>query len=242
MRASVTNVTGAPVEAAVGMHLGGAATDSETVSAGRLRARSGFPSCVPAWSRGVVIDIAMDRAQWGRFTDFGVTLFDSLGQQLGKQPLNYAFGRLQVELPEGHGDVPVTLGLFPGFADPAGDQRWSAPRLDPAVRRLVGRAGPAPAVGIESPSRRMQSAHADFALPQRRPGRSAPSSSRSGCWWPGPTAGAGPARSSSRRRGTALAPVTRATAGPSASPRGRDSGATGSRRRCARCAAGRSTT
>ena len=67
----------------------------------------------------------MDREQWGRFTDFGVTLFDSLGRQLGKQPLNYAFGRLQVELPEGHGDVPVTLGLFPGFADPSGDQRWA---------------------------------------------------------------------------------------------------------------------
>jgi hypothetical protein len=29
-----------------------------------------------------------------------------------------------VELPEGHGDMPVTLGLFPGFADPKGDQRW----------------------------------------------------------------------------------------------------------------------
>ncbi|MGH7513241.1 MAG: hypothetical protein ACREOQ_09990, partial [Gemmatimonadales bacterium] len=24
----------------------------------------------------------------------------------------------------GHGDRPVTLGLFPGLADPAGDQRW----------------------------------------------------------------------------------------------------------------------
>ena len=65
-------------------------------------------------------------AQWGRFTDFGVSLFDSLGRQLGKQPMNYAFGRLQVELPEGHGDMPVTLGLFPGFADTAGVQRWSA--------------------------------------------------------------------------------------------------------------------
>ena len=67
----------------------------------------------------------MDRAQWGRFTDLGLSLFDSLGHQLGKQPINYAFGRLQVELPERHGDLPVTLGLFPGFADPADSQRWS---------------------------------------------------------------------------------------------------------------------
>jgi hypothetical protein len=123
VHATFTNLTGAPVEAEVGMHLGGAAR-VETVSASGS-ATQRIPFVVPAWSRGVVIDIAMDRAQWGRFTDFGVTLFDSLGQQLGKQPLNYAFGRLQVELPEGHGDVPVNLGLFPGFADAAGDQRWS---------------------------------------------------------------------------------------------------------------------
>jgi hypothetical protein len=84
-----------------------------------------IPFVVPRWSRGVVVDITMDPAQWGKFTDFGVSLFDSLGRQLGKKPLNYAFGRLQVELPEGHGDMPVTLGLFPGFADPAGDLSWS---------------------------------------------------------------------------------------------------------------------
>lgn len=123
VHATLTNLTGAPVEAEVGMHLGGAAR-LETVSATGSAVQR-IPFVVPGWSRGVVIDVAMDRAQWGRFTDFGVTLFDSLGQQLGKQPLNYAFGRLQVELPEGHGDVPVTLGLFPGFADASGDQRWS---------------------------------------------------------------------------------------------------------------------
>jgi len=116
-------VTGVPVDAQVGMHIGGAAR-SESVAADGSDPRR-IPFVVPRWSRGVVVDLSMDRAQWNRFTDFGVTLFDSLGHQLGKQPLNYAFGRLQVELPEGHGDMPVTLGLFPGFADPKGDQRWS---------------------------------------------------------------------------------------------------------------------
>ena len=123
VRATFTNVTGAAVETEVGMHLGGAArveSLSATGSAPRM-----IPFVVPRWSRGVVVDVTMDRGQWGRFTDFGVTLFDSLGRQLDKQPLQYAFGRIQVELPEGHGDVPVTLGLFPGFADPGGDQRWS---------------------------------------------------------------------------------------------------------------------
>ena len=123
VHATLSNVTGVPVDAEVGMHIGGAAR-SESVAADGSDPRR-IPFVVPRWSRGVVVDLSMDRAQWNRFTDFGVTLFDSLGHQLGKQPLNYAFGRLQVELPEGHGDMPVTLGLFPGFADPKGDQRWS---------------------------------------------------------------------------------------------------------------------
>jgi hypothetical protein len=79
----------------------------------------------PAWAKAVVIDLTMDRAQWGRFTDFGVTLFDSVGRQIEKKPLNYAFGRLQAKLPDGHGDMPVELGLFPGFADTKGDEPWT---------------------------------------------------------------------------------------------------------------------
>jgi len=123
VRAEITNVTASRVEAEFGMHLGGAARGEQVQATGSAVRR--IPFVVPAWSRGVVVDLSMDRAQWGRFTDFGVALFDSVGRQLGKQPLNYAFGRLQVELPEGHGDMPVTLGLFPGFADPHDDQRWS---------------------------------------------------------------------------------------------------------------------
>jgi hypothetical protein len=73
----------------------------------------------------VVVDVTMDRAQWGRFTDFGVTLLDSIGGQLGKKPLNYAFGRLPVEAPSGHGDMPATLVLLPGFADPSDNQKWT---------------------------------------------------------------------------------------------------------------------
>ena len=115
------------------MHLGGR-SGSETVS-GRGSAPRRIPFVAPAWASGVVVDVTMDRAQWGRFTDFGVTLFDSLGRQIEKQPLNYAFGRLQVELPEGHGDMPVELGLFPGFADPADTQPWTLRASHPAVRR-----------------------------------------------------------------------------------------------------------
>lgn len=123
VQAEVRNLTGAPVDALVGLHLGGAVRSEGVTAQGSAAQR--IPFVVPAWSRGVVVDLTMDRAEWGRFTDFGVTLFDSLGRQLGKQPLNYAFGRLQVELPEGHGDMPVTLGLFPGFADPSDSRPYS---------------------------------------------------------------------------------------------------------------------
>ncbi|HEU4699922.1 MAG TPA: S8 family serine peptidase [Gemmatimonadales bacterium] len=79
----------------------------------------------PAWARSAVIDVRMDPAQWAMFTDFGVTLFDSAGRQLGQSPLNYALGRLRVELPQGHPDMPVTLGLFPGLAVPGSDAPWT---------------------------------------------------------------------------------------------------------------------
>ena len=161
VHASFRNVTGAPVTAEVGMHLGGATRGDSISATGSAPLR--IPFVAPAWSRGVVVDVSMDREQWGRFTDFGVTLFDSLGRQLGKQPLNYAFGRLQVELPEGHGDMPVTLGLFPGFADPSGDQHWS---LRTSIRVYADTSvvlAPADSAGRTIPPR--GTATADFALP-----------------------------------------------------------------------------
>jgi subtilisin family serine protease len=123
VRATFVNLTKSPVTAETGMHLGGAAREETVTSAGSDPVR--IPLVLPAWSRGVVIDMTMDRAQWGRFTDFGATLLDSAGRQLGKEPLNYAFDRFQVEAEPGHSDMPVTLTLLPGFADPDDRQSWS---------------------------------------------------------------------------------------------------------------------
>jgi subtilisin family serine protease len=162
VRTVLTNITAAPVEASVGLHLGGAVRSDSVSATGSAPQR--IPFVVPSWSRGVVVDVSMDRAQWGRFTDFGITLFDSLGRQLGKQPLYYAFGRLQVELPEGHGDVPVALELFPGFADPKDDQRWS---LRAAIRVYADTS--VVLAGADSSARTIApgaSATADFVLPE----------------------------------------------------------------------------
>jgi hypothetical protein len=105
------------------MLLGGGERTENVVARGSAVRR--IPFVAPAWAKAVVVDLTMDRGQWGRFTDFGVTLFDSVGRQIEKKPLNYAFGRLQAKLPDGHGDMPVELGLFPGFADPKGDESWT---------------------------------------------------------------------------------------------------------------------
>jgi hypothetical protein len=84
-----------------------------------------IPFMAPEWAQAVVVDLAMERAQWSRFTDFGVTLFDSVGRQIEKQPLNYAFGRLQAKLPEHRGNQPLELALFPAFAEPNSQENWT---------------------------------------------------------------------------------------------------------------------
>jgi tripeptidyl-peptidase II len=120
--ATLSNLTSSPVTAEVAMLLGGAERVETVIAKGSAVRR--VPFVAPSWARNVVIDITMDRVQWGRFTDFGVTLYDSIGRQIEKQPLNYAFGRLQAALPEGHADMPVELRLFPGFADSVAAEQW----------------------------------------------------------------------------------------------------------------------
>ncbi len=83
------------------------------------------PFDIPAWATGLEVDLRMDREQWGRFTDFGVTVLDSAGRQLAQGPLQYAFGRLSTPLPAGHGDVRARLSLYPGFADAGDEREWS---------------------------------------------------------------------------------------------------------------------
>ena len=121
--ATLSNATAAPASADVTLLLGGAERVETVVTRGSATHR--IPFIAPRWARGVVVDIAMDREQWGKFTDFGVTLFDSAGAQIEKKPLNYAFGRLQTSLPAGHGDMPIELALFPGFADAVSEEPWT---------------------------------------------------------------------------------------------------------------------
>src|SRR2546425_828826 len=81
---------------------------------------------VPEWAARAVIDVQMPREQWDEFTDFGVTDFDSAGQQVGQGAMNYAFGRHSFEVAPVLRKAPVTIELFPAFARDGGAQPWRA--------------------------------------------------------------------------------------------------------------------
>ncbi|HEX6433724.1 MAG TPA: hypothetical protein VFZ87_05765, partial [Gemmatimonadales bacterium] len=121
--ARLSNLTPTAARAEVGMLLGGAERVETVVARGSAVRR--IPFMAPEWARAVVVDLNMERAQWSRFTDFGVTLFDSVGRQIEKKPLNYAFGRLQANVPEHKGNQPLELALFPAFADPSSEENWT---------------------------------------------------------------------------------------------------------------------
>src|SRR5207247_8690920 len=56
-----------------------------------------------------VSDVQRPREQWSVFTDFGVTEFDSTGQQVGQGAMNYAFGRHGFDVPAGLKGHPMTV-------------------------------------------------------------------------------------------------------------------------------------
>ena len=81
---------------------------------------------VPDWATHAVIDVRMPREQWGEFTDFGVTEFDSAGQQVGQGAMNYAVGRHGFDITSALRDRPLTVELFPAFARDGGARPWRA--------------------------------------------------------------------------------------------------------------------
>lgn len=167
LAATLTNFTDSTVSVRAAAVLAGARRTVTIATRGSDVQR--IPFTIPAWARGAVIEISMDRAQWTRFTDFGVTLFDSAGHQLGKEPLNYALGRLQVPLPKGHGDMLAEVGLFPGFADSASAAApWTARAAivlyaDSAV--TLGAATGDPPVSLSLPAHGSGTARFTFAQP-----------------------------------------------------------------------------
>jgi hypothetical protein len=122
--ARLSNVTGGAVAAGVELRLRGVQREDTVRASGSAAQR--IPFDIPGWATGLEVDLSMNPGQWGRFTDFGVTVLDSAGRQVAQDPLEYAFGRLSTVLPEGHGGTRAQLTLLPGFADSTDSRPWSA--------------------------------------------------------------------------------------------------------------------
>ncbi len=117
-----------PADTAVAINPGAALLGAEQATqAGAAGGRSvRLPVPIPDWARRVVVEVTMDPAQWGRFTDLGATLLAPDGRQLLHQPLNYHVGRLVLELGDSipAGAQAATLALLPGLADASDAAPW----------------------------------------------------------------------------------------------------------------------
>lgn len=121
------NVTGDPVETEPFAVMVGAERAAPVSGQGAATERIRF--AIPKWAVHASVDVRMDPRDWPRFTDFGVSLVDGNGRLLGKSPMNYALGRLHVDLGgRGAADsvVDAELRLLPGFASADPGQAWTA--------------------------------------------------------------------------------------------------------------------
>ena len=120
---ALRNVSSAPVTATTSGALIGAVRMETLSGAGADTGRMSF--VIPEWVRRVEIDVQMASGEWVKFTDFGVTLEDATGMQLGQGPLNYAFGRLEADLPAKFAGTTAQLRLYPAWTKPGSTDRWT---------------------------------------------------------------------------------------------------------------------
>jgi subtilisin family serine protease len=123
VRASVTDLSARPIVVAVHGSVIGAIRTVPIVRRGSGPVR--IPFVAPAWARDVRVDVTMDPAQWGRFTDLGLDILDPSGHQLGELALNYAVGRLAAKLPAPAVAAPGAIALFPGLATVDDTASWT---------------------------------------------------------------------------------------------------------------------
>ena len=76
----------------------------------------------PRWAKQMEVDLQLSPDLWDELTDFSITAYDSTGQQVrgGNEPMNYAFGRLSMTVPENLRGMALIIELYPAFARPPG--------------------------------------------------------------------------------------------------------------------------
>jgi hypothetical protein len=102
------------------------------------------PVMIPDWTDELIVEVELPEGAWNQYTDFGVTVFDSAGAQVGQGPLNYRIGRQEVEIKGRHRGQTFNVELYPAFARRDPPESWTAEvRLslsarEPADLDLVG--------------------------------------------------------------------------------------------------------
>jgi hypothetical protein len=95
-----------------------------------VRGRGGMPESlwvrVPEWAVRAEVLVEMPRPQWELFTDFGVSVYDSTGQQVNAAPMTYARGRQTFDVPAAIAGRAALIELFPAFARPDSAPPWQA--------------------------------------------------------------------------------------------------------------------
>jgi tripeptidyl-peptidase II len=107
-----------PAAASVNVTAAAALTGAERQweVAGRGAPAESVVVAVPDWAARVDVQVSMPVAQWEQLTDFGVTVFDSTGQQVHAAALNYARGRQAFDVSESISGHTALIELLPGFA------------------------------------------------------------------------------------------------------------------------------
>ena len=120
----VANAGTRTVAGRVAVALLGAGRDFEVV--GRGAVAETLTVQAPDWGTALVVDVTMPRSQWNEFTGFAMTEFDSSGQQVAQNSLNYASGRHRITIYPGLRRRPIALEMFPAFAHADGGHPWRA--------------------------------------------------------------------------------------------------------------------
>jgi hypothetical protein len=134
---SLQNLSARPASVQVGAALIGAERGATIPGRGSREEHLSF--AVPAWARELVIDAAMPKVDWPRFTDFAFTLYDAAGKIVAEEPLNFADVRLRLEIPDSLAGETLTLRLTPAFADSTDTGVWN---LKVRIRLFASEAAP----------------------------------------------------------------------------------------------------
>jgi subtilisin family serine protease len=117
----------------IGSEMDSAQIEGEVIGAFRTVEVSGHSAMqefisvtIPEWTDELIVDVELPEGAWNQYTDFGVTVFDSAGAQVGQGPLNYRIGRQEVEIRRRHRGQTFTIELYPAFALPDPPESWNA--------------------------------------------------------------------------------------------------------------------